>query len=101
MRISDTSLMGMQALSASLEATAHHISHMGKDGFNPSSFVPENNSDGLSPYPPALISPLDGSGVQIERELARLVGTQSAFEANAAVIRTDEDLSGIIVNLKA
>ena len=46
MRISETSLMGMQSLSASLQATAHHIANMGKDGFNPQSVVPENGPDG-------------------------------------------------------
>ena len=102
MRISSTSLIGMQSLSASLAATAHHISNMGKDGFNPDSIVPvESGPDGQPRPNITLTNPLDGSGTQIEKEMARLVGTQSAFESNAVMIRTDEDLSGIIVDLSA
>lgn len=99
MRISETSLMGMQSLSASLQATAHHIANMGKDGFNPQSVVPENGPDGLPPPNPTLNAHIDGSGTQVEKELARLVGTQSAFEANATMVRTDDELNGIIINL--
>lgn len=99
MRISETSLMGMQSLSASLQATAHNIANMGKDGFNPQSVVPENGPDGLPPPNVTLNSHIDGSGTQIEKELARLIGTQSAFEANAAVIRTDEELNGVLINI--
>lgn len=101
MRISDTSLMGMQSLSASLQATAHHIANMGKDGFGPHSVVPENGEDGRPIPNPTLLSPPDGSGTHIEREMAHLISTQSAFEANAVMIRTDEDLSGILIDISA
>ena len=99
MRISETSLMGMQQLSASLQATAHNIASMGKDGFNPQSVVPENGPDGRPPKNVTMNAHIDGSGTQIEKEFTRLIGTQSAFEANAAMIRTDEDLSGVIIDL--
>ena len=43
----------------------------------------------------------EGSNVSIEREFVNMISTEHAYSANAAVIRSYEDSSGVILNLIA
>ena len=55
------------------------------------------NENGRESYAPGI---LEGSHVNIAHEFVHMVATQRAFEANAAVIRTHDDISGTVLDLK-
>lgn len=44
---------------------------------------------------------LEGSNTDLGREYVHMIATQRAFDANAAVIRSYDDMSGTILDLKA
>ena len=43
---------------------------------------------------------LEGSNTDVAQEFIRMTATQRAYEANAAVIRTHDDMSGTLLDLK-
>ena len=43
---------------------------------------------------------LEGSNTDLAEQFVRMVGTERAFEANTAVIRTHDDMTGYLLDLK-
>ena len=43
---------------------------------------------------------LEGNNVDLAHDFVRMIASQRAFEANAAVIRTHDDISGTFLDLK-
>jgi flagellar hook protein FlgE len=43
---------------------------------------------------------LEGSNTDIAREYVHMIGTQRAYEANANAIRTVDDMTGMLLDMK-
>ncbi|MDL2210030.1 flagellar basal body protein [Desulfovibrio sp. OttesenSCG-928-O18] len=43
---------------------------------------------------------VEGSNTDIAREFVHMISTQRAYEANAAVVRTYDDVSGVLLDMK-
>ncbi|MCC8193433.1 MAG: flagellar basal body protein [Deltaproteobacteria bacterium] len=55
------------------------------------------NQDGREALAPGY---LEGSNTDIAREYVHMIGTQRAYEANALAVRTVDDMTGMLLDMK-
>ncbi len=111
------SLSAMDAFSTGLHGAAYNIANVNTDGFNPvavhyrsgspddqgvRAVVTRPGAQGdavdLSPEAMAAVNP---SNTDVAREMTHMMADQRAFEANAAVIRTYDEVAGTVLDIKA
>lgn len=108
----DTSLSALHAFATGTHGTAYNIANINTGGFRPVSVryrsgVPDDQgvrpvvTREAAPAAGELTGPTAPSGTEPAREMVNLIVNQRSFEANAAVIRTDDALLGTIIDLIA
>lgn len=104
MRI-DSSVNALNAISVSQQVTANNIANVNTEGFSPSRAELETTAEGRGPQvaqiteaPPPPPLP-EQSGVDLGRESVNLIRNQRAYEANAAAIRTADEMSGTVLDI--
>ena len=120
----------MQAHSWGMAVTAHNVANVSTDGFTPQralfatgpggrgvtldTVIREPGLGGLaggagpdgvtagaqnvSGLPPEVLRP---SGTELAREMPHMIVTQRTYEANAATVRTADEMLGTLLNIKA
>ena len=102
------------ALSSSMAVTANNVANMNTDRFKAQDVrlatgpqgqgvqvgnVVEDASSGGSRQTDA--GPVELSNVDLAQQAVDMIQTERAFEANAAVIRTEDALAGTLLDLRA
>lgn len=120
------SLSALDAYSLSQQVTANNVANMNTEGFNASRVTMEDvaNQGGVavqevretsdaSPLVPSqrLLEVqgqvvqeqayVEGSNTDVAREMVNLMVNQRAYEANAAVVRTQDELIGTVLDISA
>jgi len=116
-----TSVSALDAFATGMQAIAHNIANVNTAGFEPQAVyysslppymgvevgyitgpemqatpVPQVAEQQLAVLPPEWLHP---SQTSLEREMANMIMVQRAYEANAAPIRTWDEMTGTLVNL--
>jgi flagellar basal-body rod protein FlgC len=107
-------LSGMQAQSLVLEVAAHDVANVSTPGFEPSrvileeqagggvavaAIVPENSLPAPLPSPDETSSALvQVSGTDLAAETVSMISAQRAFEAQAVVVRAEDQMLGTFIN---
>lgn len=108
--MSDTNLSALSALSTVQEVSANNIANVNTDGFKASSVLLETGPEGQgvnvgaiqeSTAPGTVIGDVETSNTDIGREMVDMITTSHAFSANAAAIRTSEQMTGHLLNMVA
>lgn len=108
----DTSIQALSALGVTAAVTANNVANMATPGFK-ASRVDLSSGPGDQGVQVAAIIPdtepgplvptggqrVEGSTTDLVRELTTLMGTETAYGANVAVIRTGQDMAGAILDL--
>ena len=120
------SLSALDAYAVSQQVTANNVANMNTEGFNASRVTMEDvaNQGGVavqeiretSAAPPMVPSQqllevqgqvvqeqayVEGSNTDVGREMVNLMVNQRAYEANAAVVRTQEEMVGTVLDISA
>ncbi|MDR2075714.1 MAG: flagellar biosynthesis protein FlgG [Desulfovibrio sp.] len=109
-----TSLSALNAFSVGVQGTAYNIANVSTDGFRPVSvryrsgrpadFGVEPVITRPRPMPDELVGrtpgPLPFSRTDVAREMTHLMVNQRSFEANAAVVRSVDEMLGVLVDLR-
>lgn len=120
------SLSALDAYALSQQVTANNVANMNTEGFNASRVTMEDvaNQGGVrvqevretSDAPPLVPSQrllevqgqvvqeqayVEGSNTDVAREMVNLTVNQRAYEANAAVIRAQDELIGTVLDISA
>lgn len=108
----DASVQALSVLGVAAAVTANNVANMNTPGFKASradlasgpgdqgvrvaAITPDDTPGPLVPEGGRLT---EGSNTDLVRELTTLMGTETAYGANAAVIQTGQELSGAILDL--
>lgn len=92
------SVSALSAYTTRLNVTANNVANMNTEGFRPSeATTSESANGGVS----ATIRHLEIPEVDITKEMVDLIITEIGFKANLKAIRTEDDLAGSILDIKA
>lgn len=87
----------LQAYTTSLQTTANNVANLNTDGFKASSAMfQENGGGGVH----AIVSKTQDS-VDISREATNLLSDQNGFKANLGVLKTADEMTRELLNIKA
>ena len=125
MQIGSTNASALNAFGVDMLVRANNIANVNTPGFHAQnlSLMTGNQDQGVmvglistnkTPGPPVpglvainqdgreVLSPgyLEGSNTDIAREYVHMIGTQRAYEANAIAIRTVDDMTGMLLDMK-
>ena len=125
MRLGSIAASALNAFSVAMQVHAHNIANVSTNDFvsQEASFMTGPHDQGVtvvsvytantpfSPQPSGIFlnengreiyaaGAIEENNLDIGHEFARMIASQRAFEANAAVIRTSDDISGAFLNLK-
>ena len=125
MNIGSIAASALNAFSVDMHVRAHNIANVNTNGFisQDTAFMSGPRDEGVtvasiyntyapsSPQPAVITSnengrefyvagALEGNNLDLGHEFIRMIASQRAFEANAAVIRTHDDISGTFLDLK-
>ena len=111
MVVLNTGLSALNAFATGVQGTAYNIANVNTGGFQPVSVHYRSGKpadQGVRPVvtrpapdpAPAAAAPFAASHVDEAREMTNLIVNQRSFEANAAVIRTGDELLGTLIDLK-
>ena len=125
MQIGSTNASALSAFGVDMLVRANNLANVNTPGFHAQnlSLMTGNQDQGVmvglistdkTPGPPVpglvainedgrqIISPgyLEGSNTDIAREYVHMIGTQNAYAANAAAIRTVDDMTGMLLDMK-
>ena len=106
-----TGLSALQAFSTGVHGTAYNIANVNTGGFQPVSVRYQSGKPADQGVRPVISRPAPDpthqpaevpsfSHVDEAREMTNLIINQRSFEANAAVIRTNDELLGTLVDLR-
>jgi flagellar basal-body rod protein FlgC len=95
-----SSVQALGALGVSLDSTAHNIANMSTEGYRPQS-VGLADGPGGNGVQVASVSRADAAGVDVAREMVGLMQVDHAYSANAAMIRTGDEMTGTVLNMIA
>lgn len=99
--------------SVGMQVTAHNLANISTDGFTPQRATFTTGSEGYGVDLQSVrkvggtsngisgASGLELSGTDPAREFTHMINMQRGFEANAATVRTAEQMSGTIINMIA
>lgn len=108
----------LQVHSVGMQVAAHNIANISTDEFRPQVATYATGSRGngvelesvrqpdlaMGSQKAGLVNPLTGkqaSGTDLAGEMVHMIATQHGFDANAAVIRTADEMTGTLLNIKA
>ena len=125
MQIGSTNASALSAFGVDMLVRANNIANVNTPGFHAQnlSLMTGNQDQGVmvglistdkTPGPPVpglvavnqdgreVLSPgyLEGSNTDIAREYVHMIGTQRAYEANAIAIRSVDDMTGMLLDMK-
>lgn len=110
MELFGISLSALNSFATGVQGTAYNIANVNTASFQPVSVrYQSNRPEDLGVHPvitrpaPDVVSGEHAapfSHVDVAREMTNLIVNQRSFEANAAVIRTGDELLGVLVDLK-
>ncbi len=125
MQIGSTNASALSAFGVDMLVRANNLANVNTPGFHAQnlSLMTGNQDQGVmvglistdkTPGPPVpglmainedgrqVLSPgyLEGSNTDIAREYVHMIGTQNAYAANAAAIRTVDDMTGMLLDMK-
>lgn len=87
----------LQAYTTSLQVTAHNVANLNTEGFTASrATFQENGAGGVS----AVVSNT-GDAVDISREAINLLSDKNGFKANLNVLKTVDEMTRELLNIKA
>ncbi|MEF2145051.1 MAG: flagellar basal body rod C-terminal domain-containing protein [Desulfovibrionaceae bacterium] len=115
--MSDSSIQALSALSEAMQVTANNVANVSTPEFQASRARFEDGPGGQgvrishldvdhSPGPyqletmPGGLEYVEGSNVDIGREMVDLILTENAFSANAVMVREWDRTMGLVVDLK-
>lgn len=95
--------------SVGMQVAAHNVANVSTDGFQPqtATYATGPNGQGVAlesvrKQEPALGSQnLQASGTELAKEMPHMIATQRGFEANVAVIRASDEMTGSLLNIIA
>ena len=96
------SASGLQAASLRHDVTANNVANVNTDGFESSSIVFKDNNPGTSAAAirrKPNISPNNTSNTDLSKEMPDMSISKTAYGANAAVIKTQSEMTGEILDL--
>ena len=107
METSATSLTGMNAAATSVRVTANNVANFRSEDFQAGRLDQADlpNNGGTRPtqitqsQAPAMTP--GGSNVELERDMLALIRDEAAYSANATFIRTDAQMMGTVMDMKA
>ena len=114
MSISSLAVQGMNAASISQSVTANNIANMNTDGFKSSradfetgpqgqgvnvSAIRENSTSG--PLIPRSSGYVEGSNTDLTTEAVNMIKNQTSYSAGAALIRTNDEMTGTLLDVIA
>ena len=114
----DTSLSALQAVGTAQQITANNVANVNTDGFKASrteyssgpadqgveAVVSRTTSPGpavVTDWSAGASGMAEGSNTDVPREMVSLMQHEDAYAANAAVIRTQDEMSGTVIDLMA
>ncbi len=124
MRIGDANIQAMQAMEMAMQVSANNVANVNTDGFKAQQVSYETGPDGQGvrvgdvvtiSTPGPLIKTQDltgtgedigtvrdytqGSNTDIAQEMVNQTLTETAYGANAAAVRTADDMQGILLDM--
>lgn len=91
------SVSALSAFATGQAVTANNVANINSTDFKASSVImQENKSGGVS-----AVVLKGGDSVEISREAVDMIITKNAFKANVAVLKTSEEMSKELLNIKA
>ena len=93
----DIAASGLQVQSVSLNVTAHNIANVSTKNFAPGKALLADDRDGGVVLDDVRYT---GQDADIAREFVDMVNEQRSFEANAAVVKTDQDMFDSLFSMK-
>ncbi len=106
--MSDTNISAMSALATTQEVSANNVANVSTEGFKASSVALESGPEGQGVNVAAIqqstnagpmVEGVEGSNTDVGTEMVDMMTTGHAFSANAAVIRTSEEMTGHLLNM--
>ncbi|MDA8127058.1 MAG: flagellar basal body protein [Deltaproteobacteria bacterium] len=108
-------LSGLRAFDKKLEVTANNTANVNTDGFKKSrATLAETYPEGVkvtisgvdtpgTPLPAEETGgkPLESANVNLEEEMVDLILTRHFFDANAKIIKVEDEMTGELINIKA
>lgn len=94
-----TNIVGsaLQAYTTSLQTTAHNVANLSTEGFKASQATfQENGGGGVT----ASVSGTQDT-VDISKEATRLLSDKNSFKANLTVLKTADEMTKDLLNIKA
>lgn len=103
---------GMRVHTAGIRTAAHNIANVSTDGFTPRRAVYATGPDGVGvdlqtirKVGPGLEEPPSASprpsGVELAEEIPHMISSERGFQANAAAIRSADEMAGYLLDAKA
>lgn len=115
MRILDTATSALGAFSVDMMVRANNIANVNTPGFKAQTLslmtgpqdmgvtigrLGRDSSPGAM-MPDTAYGTVEGSNTDLAREFTHMVGTSAAYKANATVIRSQEEMSGYLLDMLA
>ena len=110
----DSNIQALQAIGVDQAVRANNVANMSTEGFDPSSVHLETGPEGQGVRVAAILKeadsnplmvmngePVEGSGTDLVRDMVGMMENQNAYAANTAMIRSWDETTGLLVNLKA
>jgi flagellar hook protein FlgE len=106
METNSVSLSGMKAAAQNVQVTANNVANLRSEDFQAKRLDQADQAAGGT-RPSQIVaseqqaSPPGGSNVELEREMVNLMRDETAYSANAAVVQTQGQIMGAVMDLKA
>ena len=104
---SSASLTGMNAAATSVRVTANNVANFRSEDFQASRLDQVDQADNGGTRATRITAseeqalPPGGSNTNLERDMVSLIRDEASYAANAAVIRTDNQMMGTLMDMKA
>jgi flagellar hook-associated protein FlgK len=96
---SSTALSGMYAAQSKLNASAHNIANLGTQGFTRQEVLQSSAAGGGTQV--SLRSSPAGVGNNLEADLIQQLQSALTYQANVSVLKTNNQVMGTLINIKA
>ena len=98
-------LSGLKAYSSALDSSAHNVANALTSGFTPQQVSFQEQSAGgvianISKEGSALFAQ-EASGTNLENEVVQSLQFKAGFELSAKIIKTNDEVLGTLINIKA
>ncbi len=111
--MSDASVQALDVTQTSLQVTANNIANISTDDFSPSRADLETGEDGYGvqvadittdPFGPDIVNHVseglvNNNQVDLPHEMAELVETESTFAANTQMLKTEQDMDRVLLDM--